>query len=319
MDEAQAEQLSRVIAVINGKGGVGKTTCTANIGGQLALAGYRVLLVDLDVQGNLKLDLGVLEEADRDRGRSILDAIVSGGDFNVIREVRPGLDMIPGGPALAALPALTYQAEALQLDDGIEGTFARKLGELAGDYDMVLLDCPPGNDEVQRMALAATRYVLIPTRTEQASWEGLLRVGPKVAKVRDTTNPYIRYLGVVVFGHQSQATRVLRNTAARLSEVGETVPMLQATISHSEAGAHDVRNRGQLFHELAGDARQLQNERMAALRARKRTDNVIVLPDAVPETLARSADGVAADFRRLAAEICDRITAAETETDKAAK
>lgn len=307
------ERLSRVCAVINGKGGVGKTSVTANVAGQLAMHGYRVLAVDLDLSGNLNLDLGYHSNEQDDAGKGLVEAIWDSKPLHVIQDVRPGLDVIPGGRHLEMLAAISQTSMAQHLPGGgVPTAFAAQLAELVDDtddpYDLVLLDCAPGNPVLQDMALMATRYVLIPTKTDAAGWDGLRMVGPRVKKARKE-NPSLAYLGVVLFGHQTNATRILRSTRARLSEVGDTVPLLEAHIRHSETAAHDSRRRGQLAHELARDVTASGRERLAALRTR-RSGNVIELPEA----LSRSADSLADDYAKLTREVLLRINAAESAT-----
>lgn len=304
--------LSRVVAVINGKGGVLKTSIVANVAGALASSGMRVLVVDLDISGNLKLDLGMIGAQEDDAGKGIVDAVWNGSSLPVVSDVRPNLDFVFGGRGLELLGQLAKSAMVDDLPTGsVAGEFAARLGELADDYDLILLDCPPGNGELQDMALAATRWVLIPTKTDQASWDGLLGVGPRVKRARQI-NPNLSYLGVVVTAHNLAATRVRRNTKARLDEVGDTVPLLETSIRHSETAAHDCRSRGQLAHELARDASASKAQRLQALSSRRRTEpdrgNVIALPTA----LSGTADSLAGDYTRLAEEICQRISAAET-------
>lgn len=301
------ERLSRVCAVINGKGGVGKTSVTANIGGQIAAAGVRVLAVDLDLSGNLKLDLGYVGHASDDDGKSVVDAIWNGNTIQTISDVRDNLDVVPGGRHLEMLAAISQTPMGDELPGGgVAQAFAGKLAALVdGNYDLVLLDCPPGNPVLQDMALVATRYILIPTKTDPAGWDGLRMVGPRVKKARKD-NPLLTYLGVVLFGHQTNATRIMRTTRARLDEVSDTVPVLEAYIRHSETAAHDCRRRGQLAHELARDASAQTRERLAALRTR-RSGNVIDLP---PQ-LSASADSLAGDYEGLAREVLTRISAAE--------
>ncbi len=304
--------LSRVVAVINGKGGVLKTSIVANVAGCLASSGMRVLAIDLDISGNLKLDLGLVAADQDDSGKGIVDAVWNGSPLRVIANVRPNLDFVFGGRGLEMLGQLAKSAMVDDLPTGsVAGEFAARLGDIAEDYDLVLLDCPPGNGELQDMALAATRWVLIPTKTDQASWDGLLAVGPRVKRARQV-NPALGYLGVVVTAHNPAATRVRRNTKARLDEVGDTVPLLETSIRHSETAAHDCRSRGQLAHELARDATASRTQRLEALSARRRVDvahgNVIAFPTA----LSGTADSLAGDYMSLAQEICQRISSAET-------
>lgn len=306
------EALGRVVAVINGKGGVLKTSIVANVAGCLAASGMRVLAVDLDVSGNLKLDLGMLGDDADDAGKGLVDAVWYGSPLPVVADVRPGLDFVFGGRGLEMLGQMAKSSSADDLPTGsVAGEFTQRLNEVCDEYDVILLDCPPGNGELQDMALAATRWVLIPTKTDQASWDGLLNVGPRVKRAR-RDNPDLSYLGVVVTAHNPGATRVRRNTKARLEEVGETVPLLDTFIRHSETAAHDCRSRGQLAHELARDAVASRIQRLEALTSRRRGedpgDNVIALPTA----LSGTADSLAGDYANLAQEICARISDAET-------
>lgn len=309
-------ELGRVVAVINGKGGVLKTSITANVAGRLATAGYRVLAIDLDTSGNLKLDLGLIKHAQEDGGKGLVEAIWSNGEMPIVRDVRPNLDMIFGGRELEILKLLSSAPTASELPAGsVPGEFARKLAEVAGDYDVIFLDCPPNTSELQDMALAATRWVLIPTKTDQGSWDGLLAVGPRVKKARQI-NTQLAYIGIVITDHSPAATRVFANTQARLAEVGETVPLLTVEVDgviqpvfirHSQSAAQYCRSRGQLAHELARDATTSTAKRFAALSARRTSGNVIPLPVTLPGT----ADSLADDYTALAKAITDKITSVE--------
>ncbi len=310
---------SRVVAVINGKGGVLKTSIVANVGGRLAAAGYRVLLVDLDISGNLKLDLGLIEHESEDAGRGLLGSIWNDEPLPIVRNIRTNLDFIFGGRNLEMLGLMSRLPSAAQeLPSGsVPHEFARKLAEVAGDYDLIFLDCPPGNSELQEMALAATGWVLIPTKTDQASWDGLLAVGPRVKNAR-AGNPDLRYLGVVITSHNPSATRILRSTREMLGEIGETVPMFDTFIRLSETAAHDCRARGQLAHELARDATQARAGYFGELRERSRraASGLDVLP--LTTQLSGTANSLAEDYRQLAQEICDRIAAAVTDGSETA-
>jgi cellulose biosynthesis protein BcsQ len=246
-----------------------------------------------------------------DDGKGLVDAIWNNGELRVITDVRENLDVVPGGRHLEMLAAISQTPMAQDLPGGgVAQAFAGKLAELVdGTYDLVMLDCAPGNPVLQDMALVATRYLLIPTKTDPAGWDGLRMVGPRVRKARKD-NPQLTYLGVVLFGHQTNATRILKTTRARLDEVSDTVPVLEAYIRHSETAAHDCRRRGQLAHELARDANTHTRERLAALRTRRDADNVIDLPP----RLSASADSLAGDYEELAREILTRIAAAEAST-----
>lgn len=302
--------LSRVVAVATGKGGAGKTSVTANVAGQLARGGLTVLGIDLDLSGNLGLDLGYAGRDSDDAGRGIVDSVWSDSQLPVISGVRPDLDVIPGGRHLELLTALSMSPTARELPGGsVPAAFAAKLADIAEGYDVVLLDCAPGNPVLQDLALACARYILIPTKTDAAGWDGLRMVGPRVRKAREF-NPGLTYLGAVLFAHSTQAKRVLRNTQTRLAEVGDRVPLFDTFIRHSETAAHDCRSRGQLAHELAADASISRTEHLHALRRRTADQS----SDPLPQQLSGAADNLAGDYADLAREVLHRIAAHEATT-----
>lgn len=308
----------RVVAVINGKGGVGKTSITANVAGQLGRGNLRVLVVDVDPSGGLKTDLGWVDQPGQDNGRGLMMAISMDLDLQPVRDVREGVDYVPGGHHLEVLSALAQTNAASDLPGGgVGAAFAQKLASIADEYDLVLVDCPPGDRALQAMALQAARWVIIPTKTDPGSWEGFRGVGPQVRKARDT-NPDLDYLGVVLFAHTSNASRVGAQTRSELAEAG--IPLFDAYISHTESGAHDARVRGQLAHEVARDAQVAKEKTLAALhsaRARVKTgarggkaarSNVVPLPARFTDTTK-----LAKDYHALASEIVTRIAAAEAD------
>lgn len=301
-------QLDRVVAVINGKGGVGKTSTVANVAGQIAAGGLPTLAIDLDLSGNLALDLGYTDQADD--GRSLTRAITDGDPLPILHNVRPGLDVIAGGRYLEQLAALAMTPMAEDLPGGGVGpAFAALVATVADDYELIIMDCAPGNPVLQDMALVTARYVLIPTKTDAAGWDGLRMIGPRVRRAR-RSNPDVTYLGALLFGHSPGATRVLRNTRARLAEVQDTIPLLDTVIRHSEGAAHDCRRRGQLAHELAADVQSLNRERLAALQGVRRG---AVLE--VPQALSGTADSLAGDYAALSRELLSRISRLEQGKD----
>lgn len=168
------DALQRVVAVINGKGGVGKTTLTANAGGLMARSGYRVLIADVDPQGNLGLDLGYADGPDDDAGRSLSAALQQlTPDVRVLRNIRENLDVIVGGAALhgaaAALAAAQRGADA-------RDALARVLVPIAHDYDLILVDCPPGNESLQTAAIGAARWVIAPSKADEGTGRGLMEL-----------------------------------------------------------------------------------------------------------------------------------------------
>lgn len=297
--------LQRTIAVLNGKGGVGKTSITANLSGLFADAGYRVLVVDLDPQGNLGNDLGYLGAGLGDGGAGLLSAGTTGAAPAVLRDVRPRLDAIVGGEALHDLAAV-LQSRRMSARGGGVTSLAAAISAAAGEYDLTFLDCPPGNDVLQAGALEAARWVLVPTKTDDSSRAGLREVARRFTDAR-RTNPDLALLGVALFGVNSSAKRVIAQAREALTvELGGEELVFNATIRHVEAAAVDARNRGQLVHELERD-----------VHARPKWYERLRNPDLKAEPLASSAGVLAEDYQAIAEEVIGRILAAEPSSEPA--
>jgi|SRR5664279_485317 len=299
IDAVDRAALRRTVAVVNGKGGVGKTSITANLAGLYAAAGYRVLAVDLDPQGNLGNDLGYLGAGLSDDGAAFQMAATVGAAPTPVRDVRPNLDVVPGGEQLHDLAAV-LQSRRLTGRGGVE-SLAASLGAVAGGYDLVLLDCPPGSDVLQAGALAAARWVLVPSKTDDASRAGLREVARRFVAARQT-NPELTLIGVVLFGVNPSARRVVAQARETLvQDLGGAAPVLDAVIRHVEAAAVDARGRGQLVHELERDVHT----------APKWYERLRHPDQGRLEPLASSAGPLAEDYQRLAEEVLARIVAVE--------
>lgn len=292
--------LRRTIACLNGKGGVGKTSITANLSGLFADVGYRVLAIDLDPQGNLGNDLGYLGAGLGDGGGGFFSAAAQGIAPPVLKDVRPRLDVVVGGEGLHDL------SNALQGRLGGGGrrggvtTLAASVAAIAGDYDLTFIDCPPGNEALQIGALEAARWVLVPTKSDDSSRAGLREVARRFTDARET-NPDIALLGVALFGVNPSAKRIAHQARQGLAEdLGGPEILFKSTIRHVEAAAVDARNRGQLVHELERD-----------VDARPKWFERLRNPTSKVEPLASSAGVLAEDYQALAEELMQRIVAAE--------
>lgn len=290
--------MQRVVAMINGKGGVQKTTLVANVGGLLALSGYQVLLVDLDPQGNLAEDLGYTDTEIDDAGKALAGALAFGGAPAAVT-VRPNLDVLVGGYHLnAAAAALTNMASRDSRSARL--ALAEILAPLGSSYDMILIDCPPGNEPLQAAAVAAARWAVVPVKTDQSSRKGLLDVARRLDDVMDV-NPDLDLLGVVLVGVGSSAHRVRQTARDLISEaLGGDERIFTAFIRHSEATAQAAREKGLLVHEL--DEQVRQGPSWWQIRRGEGTGE-----SAGP----RTAQSVADDLQALATEIVDSITVAE--------
>jgi cellulose biosynthesis protein BcsQ len=292
--------INRTVAIAQGKGGVGKTSLTTNIGGLTAASGLRVLIVDLDQQGNVARDLGL----EPDDGAELFEALTSAKrGLHVTHEVRPNLDVVLGGPAMgdaASAFASREQRGAGTLAEALES----KLAQLAPNYDLILLDTPPGDRIVTEAALVASAAVVIPTRADQASIDGVARIAERFLAVRDR-NPHLRLAGVALFAMATRAGRLERDLRATLAEIlGSAAPVFATRIRDLHSAAADARVRGKLVHELEQAGRDERAARIAALKAGETPSSGLY---------ARDATGLASDYENLAHELLVRIAEIEQE------
>lgn len=167
----------------NGKGGVGKTTCAVNVAGRTAAAGWRTLLIGLDPQGNVGHDLGYAWANSGDHGQHLVDALVTGQAlYPVLLDVRPNLDVISGGDALDDLEdVMSGRARRNQTTHAF---LAGALTGLANDYTHIVIDTPPTRPSLLHLALSATRWIVVPTRADRSSIEGLRTLAAQIISVR---------------------------------------------------------------------------------------------------------------------------------------
>lgn len=182
---------ARVIAMVNQKGGVGKTTSTVNLGAALAEYGQRVLLVDFDPQGALSVALGVpAHELDRTVYNLLMDEDCAAADVIVATRV-PGLDLIPSNIDLSAAEV------ALVNEVAREHALARALAGVIDDYDFIFIDCQPSLGLLTINALTAANGVIIPLECEYFALRGVKLLTDTVTKVQGRLNPRLELIGVL--------------------------------------------------------------------------------------------------------------------------
>jgi len=276
------------LMVVNGKGGVLKTTLSANLAGLIAASGWRVLLVDLDPQANTEDDLGC--RARSDNGAALLDTILSGQPLRVVEGVRPNLDWIPAGERTTDLLHMLTMRMATGVDDQI-GHLDAALRTVADRYNLIVLDCPPRDPVLHRLAFQAAHFVVIPTKPDVSSIKGLAGVFKPFAAGR-ASNPDLEILGVVLGPIAVAASALERTVRAQLHDVlGDDVHVFATTIREATAAATDCRRLGKLVHEYEEAARGAQPW----------------YANRTGERFSRAAPGLAGDYERLAAEIVDRF------------
>jgi chromosome partitioning protein len=181
---------ARIFAVVNQKGGVGKTTTSVNLAAALAREGSRVLLVDLDPQGNATMGSGVDKRA---AARTVYHVLLGLGEAGNIRlrAERGGYDLRPANRELAGA-----EVELVDLDRR-EGRLKAALAGVRADYDYVFIDCPPSLSLLTLNGLVAADAVLIPMQCEYYALEGLSDLVGTIKRVRANLNPKLEIAGLV--------------------------------------------------------------------------------------------------------------------------
>lgn len=190
----------RVLVMANQKGGVGKTTTAINLATALAAVGERVLIIDIDPQGNASTGLGI---ARTDRQTTIYDVLIGTARLSdvVIATKIPGVAVVPSTPDLAGadLELLSAPRRNFRLRDALMG-FGAERGRpgSAEAYTYVLIDCPPSLSVLTMNALAAADGLIVPLQCEFFALEGLSHLLRTVELVRGSLNPKLEILGIVL-------------------------------------------------------------------------------------------------------------------------
>lgn len=207
-------QRSRIWAVANQKGGVGKTTTVSTLAGELTGRGHRVLMVDLDPHGSLTAWFGRDPDTEGPSVYGLFQSARAGespdGRRHVITTAVEGLDLMPASTAQATLDRLVAGIEGMGL------VLGRALAPLRGTYDVILLDCPPMLGVLMVNALAACDRLIIPVQTEFLAIKGLERMLRTLAMIRRSRGEVVDHLIVPTL--YDQRTRASREALAMLRE-----------------------------------------------------------------------------------------------------
>jgi chromosome partitioning protein len=290
-------RLGHVYVVGNGKGGVGKTTTSAHLAALVASDGARTLLIDLNGQGNCALLLGFANTERDDKGRNLFSAVTAGAPLTPVRNVRPNLDVIPGGQYVRRI-ASVLSAEMTTKDDAnrVHLALAECLQTIADDYRVIIIDTPPENPLLSNIALCAGRFVVVPMRTDEYSRQGLRDIAADIRGMREH-NPYLMLLAVFVFGSGTGSKKIRREMAKSVSvDLGQSSEMLLGSfVRHAESVASEMVKYGLLAYELEQEIEN--NPKYWELRKGSAKNAT---------TVSETSRLVAEDFANLAAEVLTR-------------
>jgi chromosome partitioning protein len=197
----------RVLAVANQKGGVGKTTTAINLGTALAAIGERVLVIDLDPQGNASTGLGIPAE---NRPRTVYDVLMRSTTLLETAQPTavPGLSVVPSNSDLVGLEAELSNdpARPYRLRDAIVALIGQSRTRPNEAFTYVLIDCPPSLNLLTLNALAAANAVLVPVQCEFFALEGISQLKETIDQIRASLNPGLEIQGVVLTMHDARTS-----------------------------------------------------------------------------------------------------------------
>ncbi|MCU0325440.1 MAG: AAA family ATPase [Spirosomaceae bacterium] len=208
---------ARSISLINHKGGVGKTTTTINLGKALTLLGYKVLMVDMDSQGNLSQCFGV-----HNPEKQVIESLITKDSLPIV-EIAENLHLSPSDIKMA-----TYEIKLIT-EVGSEMRLARKIQAFTDQYDFILFDCPPSLGVMTISALNASTECIIPIQPESSAFNGVRNLIEKIDNVKEYTNLTLKvrgFLFTMVHPNQTIHQAVMENVA----ETYPTIPIFKSMI-----------------------------------------------------------------------------------------
>jgi len=253
-----------VIALANQKGGVAKTTTTLNLGVAFVEQGYRVLVIDLDPQGNLTMSQGLNPDTIE---RSMFDVLVHRLPIEQVierREVDVAVSAIDLAGADMALASVIGRERALE----------KALAPIKDRYDYILIDTPPSLGLLTINAFVAADGVIVPVQTEYLSLRGLVQLENTLAMVRENLNPDVRIIGIVPtmydrrLTHSREADEILRENFGDLvyaTRIRKTIRFAEAPVKGSSVLAYEPNGEAAaLYRDLAKEVLDGQKSRQYA-------------------------------------------------------
>jgi chromosome partitioning protein len=249
----------KIIAIANQKGGVGKTTTTINLGSALVEQGCRVLIVDLDPQGNASTGLGI--EPD-DRDLTTFELLLEDVELSDVIKATgvEGLHLIPATVDLSSadMELMANEKRSFLLHDAL-----RQIAMDAYGFDFILIDCPPSLNLLTVNAMVAAHAVLVPLQSEFFALEGLSQLMLTIREVRQTANPNLRIEGVVLTMYDARNNLSQQVEADARDNLGELVfeTVIPRNVRVSEAPsyampvlAYDTASKGaKAYRALAAE------------------------------------------------------------------
>jgi chromosome partitioning protein len=261
---APAPANTHVIALANQKGGVAKTTTTLNLGVAFAEQGHRVLLIDLDPQGNLTMSQGMNPDSIQ---QSMFDVLVHRLPLDQVIERRE-VDLAVSSIDLAGADM------ALSSQIGRERALEKALAPIKDRYDYILIDTPPSLGLLTINAFVASSGVIVPVQTEYLSLRGLVQLENTLAMVRENLNPGVEIIGIVPtmydrrITHSREADEILRENFGDLvynTRIRKTIRFAEAPVKGASVLAYEPDGEAaNMYRDLAKEVLSGQKSRQHA-------------------------------------------------------
>ena len=262
--------MSKILSLANQKGGVGKTTTSVNLAASLAATKRKVLLVDLDPQGNATMGVGVNKNAlEKTFCDVLLDAIPASEALISIENV--GIDLLPANADLTAA-----EVELMRTDNA-EQRFKKSIAPIRDNYDYILIDCPPALNMLTLNALVASDGVIIPMQCEYYALEGLTALVDTIEQVRSSVNPNLEIEGLLRTMFDPRNTLSNDVSSQLIKHFGDKVyrTIVPRNVRLAEAPSHGLpallyekTSRGALAYlSLAGEMLRRETRNKAAVVA----------------------------------------------------